>query len=138
MILLAKHNCPGAITPHLWGFALHYASVIRRNTIREGDKRSPIQRFANSTEKPYLSDFHTFGCPTYNLDPKLQEGNSQGNKWAERSRIGIYLGPSREHSSNMHLILNPDTGLVSPQFHIKHDDRFGTVNYPVMKSIGIW
>ena len=28
MLILAKHNWPGAITPHLWGFAMIYATMI--------------------------------------------------------------------------------------------------------------
>ena len=138
MLLLARHNRPGAITADLWGFALHYASVIRRSTVREGEKRSPVQKFAGTEDISVLSDFHTFGCPTYNFDPKLQQGQSQGSKWDDRSRVGIYLGPSREHSSNVLLVLLPDRNLVSPQFHVKHDDRFETTTYPLLKNIGRW
>ena len=32
MLLLAQHNWPEAITPHLWGFAMSYASQIRQHT----------------------------------------------------------------------------------------------------------
>ena len=33
MLLLAKHNWPDAITPHLWPFALRHASLFRRHTV---------------------------------------------------------------------------------------------------------
>ena len=72
------------------------------------------------------------------MDNNLQSGNPLPNKWTDRSRIGIFLGLSREHASSVSLVLNPDTGLVSPQFHLKHDKRFETTNHPAMKNIGKW
>ena len=44
-----------------------------------------------------------------------------------RSRRGIYLGVSTQHSSTVHLILNPETGVISPQYHCVFDDTFSTV-----------
>ena len=40
---------------------------------------------------------------------------------------GIYLGLSKLHSSAVHLVLNLETGKVSPQFHFIFDDSFSTV-----------
>ena len=45
----------------------------------------------------------------------------------ERARIGIYLGRSPKHSQNVALVLNINTGRVSPQFHFKMDPMFHTV-----------
>jgi hypothetical protein len=50
-------------------------------------------------------------------------------KWKPRARMGIYVGRSPTHASNVALILNPRTGHVSPQFHIVFDDDFTTVQY---------
>jgi hypothetical protein len=44
-----------------------------------------------------------------------------------RSRRGIYLGVSKHHSATVHLVLNPATGDVSPQYHVLFDDHFSTV-----------
>ena len=63
----------------------------------------------------------------YILDNKLQ-GNQTIQKWQARSRLGIYLGPSPNHSRSISLILNPRTGHTSPQYHVKHDNFFETVN----------
>ena len=39
----------------------------------------------------------------------------------------------------MSLLLTPKTRLVSPQFHVKWDDKFETVtNNPLMKEVGKW
>ncbi len=43
--------------------------------------------------------------------------------------MGIYVGCSPSHASNLALILNPRIGHVSPQFHIVFDDDFTTVQY---------
>jgi len=48
-------------------------------------------------------------------------------KWAERSRVGVYLGPSWAHAKSVGLILSLTTGLVSPQFHVKYDDAFKSI-----------
>ena len=41
--------------------------------------------------------------------------------------MGIHLGQSPAHAANFVLVLNPKTGLVSPQFHVVFDDNFTTV-----------
>jgi len=48
-------------------------------------------------------------------------------KWAKRSRVGVYLGPSWAHAKSVGLVLSLTTGLVSPQFHVKYDDAFESV-----------
>ena len=50
-------------------------------------------------------------------------------KWEDRSRVGIYLGRSKQHATNVSLILNPKTGFVSPQFHCIYDDTFESLKY---------
>ena len=48
-------------------------------------------------------------------------------KWEPRARLGIYLGRSPAHDTNVALVLNPETGMVSPQFYVVFDDNFTTV-----------
>jgi hypothetical protein len=66
------------------------------------------------------------GCPVFVLDPKLQDAKKIP-KWNMRSRRGVYLGISKHHSSTVHLVPNPSTGDVSPQYHVLFDDHFSTV-----------
>ena len=77
---------------------------------------------------PKLQYFHAFGCPTYVLDNAIQSGQG-APKWKQRSRLGVYLGPSPNHARSVAQLLNPRTGHVSPQFHIKCDDFFETVQH---------
>ena len=110
---------------------MNNASTIRAFTLREGEKRTQLQKFAQTSDPPSVNRFHTFGCPVYTLDPNLQSGNAQPNKWTDRSKVGIFPGFSREHASTVSLVLNPITELTSPQFHVKHDDRFESTKYPI-------
>lgn len=62
------------------------------------------------------------------LNPALRGTTRIHAKWKDRANIGIYLGRSPQHSRSVALVLNPETGLVSPQFHIKHDGNFDTIS----------
>lgn len=138
MLLTAKHNWPAVITAHLWGFALCHASQIRRNAPRK-EHRSPYEKFTGVAVEPNLHNFHTFGCPVYILDNTLQQQGAQSSKWQEHSRIGIYLGLSPQHAGTVSLVMNTDTGLVSPQFHCKYDERFETVRTnPLVEKANRW
>ena len=110
----------------LWPYAMRHANDVSNATPRKGHDVSPLERFTGVPVRPKLRHFHAFGCPTYVLDNALQSG--QGiPKWKQRARLGIYLGPSPSHARSVALILNPRTGHVSPQFHVKFDDFFETV-----------
>ena len=92
---------------------------------KDSDK-SPQELFIGINILPKIKHFHTFACPTYILDNALQ-GQHYLAKWQKRSRLGVYLGPSPNHSRMVHLILNLRMGHVSPQYHVKHDDFFETI-----------
>jgi hypothetical protein len=89
------------------------------------DATTPLEKFTGVKVQPKLNQFHTFGCPAYVLNNTLQSGR-KAHKWVERSRVGIYLGPSLQHSRSIGLILSLTTGNVSPQFHVTYDDGFKT------------
>ena len=54
-------------------------------------------------------------------------GGPGAPKWEPRARLGIYVGHSPIHAGSVALVLNPKTGLVSPQYHVVFDDDFTTV-----------
>ena len=90
----------------------------------KGEELSPLEKVSGVQITPKLHHFRAFSCPTYVLDNMLQSG--QGTpKWKQYSRV--YLGPSPSHAQSVALVLNPRTGHVSPQFHIKFEDFFETV-----------
>ena len=75
----------------------------------------------------------TWGCPAYVLDPTLQDGKKLP-RWKPRSRLGQFLGRSREHAGYIGLVRNLRTGGVSPQFNVVYDDQFTTVGSDIMRD----
>ena len=113
----------------LWPLAL-LAAAERINNLHIDLNGSTLEmkfsKVAGSSTR--IKNYHTFGCPCYILDARLQDAGGAGPpKWDPRSRLGIYLGHSPSHAGNVALVLNPRTGLVSPQFHVVVDDDFSTV-----------
>ena len=138
-LLHAAHRWPEAVNAHLWPAALKHYTNVRNSMPTEFTKgkqvgsrkmharyeRSPLSSFAGTEIEPNLDHFHPFGCPVYVLESNLQAQRSH-NKWTDRSRVGIFLCHSRDHATSVPLVLNTQTGNVSPQFHCIYDDDFST------------
>ena len=129
-MLYAMNKWRKMVIINLWPYAMRHANDIANATPRKGQELSPLELFSGVQIAPKLRHFHAFGCPTYVLDNALQSGQG-APKWKERSRLRVYLGPSPNHARSIELVLNPRTGHMSPQFHIKFDDFFETVQAKV-------
>ena len=112
-----------------WPFALVAAADRMNNLHVNMHGQTPEMKFSNTIgSSTRLSHFHTFGYPVYILDARLKSfGGGGPPKWEPRARLGIYLGHSPSHAGSVALVMNPKTGLVSPQFHLVFDDNFETV-----------
>ena len=129
MLLHANRHWPEYITTMLWPFALKCAAE-QINTLSVDEAGvTPESKFTGVPEDPVVKHHHTWGCPVYILDGRLQSGPKAIPKWEPRSRIGIYLGHSPVHAGSVALVLNPATGHVSPQYHCVFDDDFTTVSH---------
>ena len=135
MMIHAKHRWPKAVEANLWPCAVRMASNIMNETpnLQHEKKLSPSQVFTNTNININPKHIKPFGCPVYVLDNALQQGNIH-HKWKERSRIGLYLGPSPRHGRQVGLVLDLMTGLVSPQFHITHDSSFHAIKQEDIES----
>ena len=104
-------------------------------------KIAPISQFTKNLhfDALGLQCLHFFGCPVYVLDPRLQDGKKLP-KWHPRSHHGVFLflGYSREHGSNVALVLNLETGKVSPQYHIVFYDTFSTIFSDGQFTHNVW
>ena len=60
------------------------------------------------------------------LDKMISDGKKLP-RWTPRSTCTINLGSSDKHASSVRLVLNPQTGYITPQFHTVFDDWFATV-----------
>jgi hypothetical protein len=61
------------------------------------------------------------------LDPKLLAGQKI-LRWQPRFRHDNFMGFSNLHSSEVPLVLNLNTGSITPQFHMVFDDHVTTVS----------
>jgi hypothetical protein len=137
MLIHANKRWPKVATANLWPYAVRMANDVLNETpsLRIATRQSPLQVFADTKVNPNAKHWKPFGCPVYVLDSNLQQGKIH-HKWKQRSRVGIYIGRSPQHARNVALVLNIETGLVSPQFHVKFDPSFHTVKQsPEMTSL---
>eukprot|EP00957_Ditylum_brightwellii_P006011 455806-Ditylum_brightwellii.AAC.1 len=81
-------------------------------------------------EEITVKDYHTWGCLVLVLDGKLQPCQGNGPpKLDPRTHAGVYISHSHVHNGNVALVLNLQTGHVSPQYHLVFDDKFTTFPY---------
>jgi hypothetical protein len=125
-LLHAIHRWPQAINTFLWPYAVRKAADDINNIPSEGIGTLPTAKFSGVTCDPDVGTKHTFGCPMYISNNKLQAGQ-RIPKWEARSRLAIYIGPSLYHARSIGLGLNLTTGLVSPAYHAKYDDMLTTI-----------
>ena len=107
----------------LWLFAVKVAIEILYL-----DGNTPTAKLYNIKNiNPNAHQYHTFGCPVYVLNSKLQSGSIGSPKWDPCSQVGVYLFNSPMYVGSAALIINPVTGHVSPQYHVVYDKTFSTV-----------
>jgi hypothetical protein len=136
MLIHANNRWPQAITYNLWPYALRMANDVLNETpmMQDKEKWSPQQLFSNTMAQPNPKHWKPFGCPVYVLENSLQSGRGIFHKWKQRSRVGIYLGRSPQHSRSVTLVLDRATALVSPQFHITFGPSFHTCKQDALDS----
>ena len=87
------------------------------------------EKFSRLRVKQSIKEEHTLFCPVYCLDVKLQESIGGIPNWDPISRLGIFVGQSPDHASDVALVLNPKIDLVSSQYHVIFDDTFSTIGH---------
>ena len=85
-----------------------------------------------------LRKCHVWGCPTYVLEPKLQNPGVKIPKWDPRSQRGDNMGFRNMHSTQVLLVLNLLTCSISPQYHAVFDDMFSTVMSGTAVDPEVW
>ena len=88
----------------------------------EIQSRSKFERVSETLRK-----FHTWGCPTYFLEPKLQKPGVNVLEWSPRIQRGVNIGFSKMHSTQVGLVINLLTGPILLMYHIVFDDILSTV-----------
>ena len=111
----------------LWPFAVCHTVWLYNRVPSIITGLTPIERLKNTkTDHQDLLRSHVWGCPTFVLDARLQDGKKIP-KWNTRSRLGQFLGFSDEHMLLVAKICHLRTNHVSPQYHCVFDYLFQTV-----------
>ncbi|MEY3108605.1 MAG: hypothetical protein RL730_956, partial [Actinomycetota bacterium] len=128
LLLHAIRFWPEYITTMLWSFAVKCTEDRLNNLTINQQGSTPEMSFSGvQAIHVQANNYHPFGCPCYVLDSRAQVDSKNLPKWEPRARLAIYVGHSPAHAGSVALVLNPKTGLVSPQFHVVFDDNFSTV-----------
>ena len=127
MMLHSAIHWPEVADSQLWPMAVKYAIDVYNHVPRVKSGLSPHDEFTRQRwPLSHLHDFHVWGCPAYVLDKRLGDGRKIG-RWEPRSGRHKYMGNSVRHASNVPLVLNPNTGRLTSQFHTVFDEWFHTV-----------
>ena len=128
MLLHQMLHWPDEADHTLWPFALSHAVYLWNHMPKKDSLLAPIELYTGTAmdHQEHFKRLHVWGAPVYVLDPKLQDGKKLP-KWNPRSRQGMYLGFSPEHSTLVSNVLNLRSGHVGPQYHVVIDDLFTTV-----------
>jgi hypothetical protein len=139
MLIHFAMHWPQASSTNLWPFAVDQAVYIWNHLPDSETKLSAIELFTQTKFHNHhnLQNLHVFGCPVYVLDSQLQDAKKLP-KWNRRSWRAAYLGYSRQHSNNVHMVLNLETGKNSPQYHLVFDDTFSTVYSDGAFDADVW
>ena len=111
----------------LWPMAVQYAVFLYNHLPNVQTGVSPHDRFTKTTWPiKNIHNLHVWGCPVYVLNKSLQDGNKL-SRWKARSQRCVYMGLSPVHNENVALVLNPETGAITAQYHVVFDDTFSTI-----------
>ena len=112
----------------LWPMAVQYSVFIYNHLPNVQTGVSPYDRFTRTTWPiKHIHNLHVWGCPVYVLHKSLQDGNKL-SRWRARSKRCVYMGMSPFHKEDVALVLNPESGAITAQFHVVFDDTFSTIS----------
>jgi hypothetical protein len=129
MLAHGQHLWPEVVSKSLWPYAYKAACRTRNKFKLDSEMLSPEEKMSGITYNNDIKNEHPLFCPVFVLDKRLQGGVGGIPKWNPRANASVYLGHSPDHASNVALVLNLSTGLVSPQYHVVFDDDFSTVDF---------
>ena len=131
MLHAALRSPQDTITANLWSMAMDYAVWVWNRIPNRVTGMSPLELWTRSVSeitRQSLANAHVWGCAAYVLEPRLQKPGVKIPKWMPRSRRGVFVGFSPEHSSLVGLVLNISSRAITPCFHLVFDDLFSTAH----------
>jgi hypothetical protein len=119
MLIHAQRRWPKAINANLWPYAIRMEndSINMTPNLKFEDHRTPLEPLSLTEVTTNPNHWHHFGCPVCVLSSNLQQAGGIHHKRKEKARLGVYLA----------LVMDVQTGFVSPQFHNKLYPTFQTI-----------
>ena len=99
----------------IWPMEMYYSISLYKHIHDMQSGLSAIEIWSSSRFEPVsetLSNCHVWGCPTYVLEPKLQNPGVKIPKWDPRSRRGVNMVFIKMYSTQVGLVLNLLTGSI--------------------------
>ena len=128
MMLHSATHWPDMADSSLWPMAVQHAVYLYNNIPNPTTGLSPNDILTRTRfEHNKFHDLHVWGCPVYVLDKRISDGGKLP-RWKPRSHRCMFMGLSPNHASSVPLVLNPETGAITPQFHVVFDDWFETIS----------
>jgi len=84
ILLYAPRHWPEMISTIIWPLALKATCERVNNPSINETGESPHSRISKADNIIMKQDYHTWGCPVYVLDEKLQSGSIGTPKWEPR------------------------------------------------------
>ena len=127
MLIHAAIHWPDMADSALWPMAVQHAVFLCNHVPNETTGMSAHDLFTKTRwQQSKFHDLHVFGCPVYVLEKHIADG-MKIPRWKPRSHRAVNMGLSAKHASTVPLVLNPETGAITPQFHVVFDDWFATI-----------
>ena len=127
MMMHSAMHWPEVSDVELWPMAVKHAVHVFNRVPSVDSGICPLDKFTSQRyQQNKLHDLHVWGCPVYVLDKRTPDG-FKIPKWSPRSSRSVYMGTSDKHASSVPLLLNLETGVISPQFHVVIDEWFATI-----------
>ena len=127
MMLLSAVHWPDVADATLWPMAVSHAVLLHNHVPNFASGLCPSDVFTKSRwEQRKYHDLHVWGCPVYVLEKAIAEGKKLPG-WIPWFMCCVNMGLSKNHTSTAPLALNPETGYITPQYHVVLDDWFATV-----------
>jgi len=115
MLFHVMVHWPDVITTEFWAFTFKHAICFHNlKLIASHNQKCPYELFTGEEPPHHPTDICVFGCPIYILENNLANDNGIP-KWKSHAYCSISIGHSEHHASNVILVWNPKTKLVSPQ-----------------------
>jgi Reverse transcriptase (RNA-dependent DNA polymerase) len=127
MMLHAGIHWPEMMDIQLWPMAVSHAVHLYNLLPNPKTGLSARDLFTrNRADLRLLHNYHVWGSPVYVLDKKIANGMSIP-KWKTRSARYVYMGMAKQYAASAPLVLNPESGNLSAQWHTVFDDWFNTI-----------